>query len=140
MTSRVLWVAAFGALAYLLETTGFPFEALTKTVLYVASFLLVLLIALSGYFREHRGRFPSSADSDATREQSLFRSDPVFGLGATTYAGVYLIVLRFSDSGGPYRMIEWFLQFTPTELFWLIAPIYLFWNFRKQVRAKRDAQ
>ena len=140
MISRALWVLAFGALAYFLETTGFPFEALTKTVVYVASFLLVLLIALSGYFREHGGRFPSSADSDASREQSLFRSDPVFGLGATTYAGAYLIVLRYSDSAGPYRMIEWLLQLTPTELFWLIAPIYLFWHFRKRVRAKHDAQ
>ena len=140
MIARVLWVAAFGALAYFLETTGFPFEALTKTVLYVASFLLVLLLAVSRYHKEHAGRFPSPRGSDTQEQRSLFRSDPVFGLGATMYAGVYLIVLRYSDTGGPYRFIEWLLQFTPTELFWLVAPIYLFWHFRNQLHSKRDAR
>ena len=140
MIARILLVAAFGAFAYFLETTGFPFEALTKTVLYVASFVFVLMLAISRYFKEHAGRFPSSSDSDTQGQQSLFSSDPVFGLGATMYAGVYLIVLRYSDTGGPYRFIEWLLQFTPTALFWLFAPIYLFWHFRNQLRAKRDAQ
>ena len=139
MIVRVLWIVALGALAYFLEYTGFPFEAMTKTVFYVLSFLLIVLLAVSKYLREYSGRLPASGEDDTSTRQSLIRSDPVFGLVVTIYAGVYLIVLRYSDTGGPYRFIEWLLQFTPTELFWLGAPIYLFWYFRKHVRSKRSA-
>ena len=140
MISRVLWVTALGALAYFLEYTDFPFEAMIKTVFYILSFGLILLLALEETSTKYKGRLRSSSESVTEEKRSLFWSDPVFGLSVTLYAGIYLIVLRYADTDGPYRLIEWFLQFRPTELFWLIAPIYLFWYFRKNVRAKRDAR
>ena len=138
--SRVLWVVALGALAYFLEYTDFPFEAIVKTVFYILGVVLILLLALEEHSRELSGRLPASSERDAESKRGLFRSDPVFGLVVTIYAGVYLLVLRYSDTNGPYRIIEWFLEFTPTELFWLFGPIYLFWYFRKHARAKPDAQ
>ena len=134
MIIRVLVIVALGALAYLLEYSGFPFEALTKTIIYVLSFVLIILLASKEYFGEHAGRLPATAERDESTRQSLFRSDPVFGLGATIYAGVYLIVLRYSDTGGPYRLIEWLMQFTPTDWFWLVAPIYVLWLLRTHSR------
>ncbi len=139
MTVRILWTVAFGALAYFLEYIDAPFEAMTKTLFYVLTFLLLLLLAISKVSREYGGRLRASGEGKVSEERGLFWTDPVFGLGVTIYAGVYLVALRYADTDGPYRRIEWFLQFTPTELFWLCGPIYLFWYFRKHVRGKPDA-
>ncbi|MEM7432868.1 MAG: hypothetical protein AAF351_13165 [Pseudomonadota bacterium] len=145
LTTKVLWLVAFGLFAYVVEygldVTRVPFGKLF--IFLILPFLFLFAASrigpgLSGKLRS--GNPDPEPPPDPNR-----KNHAGFVLIVILYVGIYINVLirvfpREIESRRGYRVyfLDLLDSFSPVEFYWLIAPLILLWWYRQRSSASHQ--
>jgi len=131
MFTKILWLVAFGLVAYVLEL-GFGLrETRINLVVMTIGVPILFLYALSNIFPGLSGRLKGAESIDSATSDSSHARDDVFSGSAVIYVFVYLGVRLHVRPRDWELSIDLLGSLSPIELFWLIAPIVSFWWYRQ---------
>ena len=132
MLGRIGWLIATGVLAYVLEY-GFGLRQLpTRYILYAAFVPLLALYAIDLMSPRSSGRLKGAKSIDSASKDASGSRDHLFGFLAFVYVAAYLAILLRVRPRDWDLVREIVLVLSPVELFWLIAPVVVFWWYRKR--------
>jgi len=139
MITKIAWFIAIGILVHVLEFELGLTGPLGKYVVFLVALPIAVLYALSFKPLGLSGRLKAPDSVDTSDSETNRPRDLLFEFFTIVYVGVYLIVL-FQVRPREYdRFRDIFFELSPVELFWLAAPITVFWWYRSHATNREDS-